>query len=112
RMNSFHPHYEQEIEQKLEQARNAFQVYRRMPMAERARMMKRAADILDDEKEIFGWLITTETGKTFRAAIEECGKCAWACRYFADNAERGLADEVVETGGARAFIHYEPLGPV
>src|SRR5207249_3744930 len=82
------------------------------PIAERAGMMKRAADTLEGEKEVFGRLITAEMGKIFRAAVEECSKCAWACRYFADSAECWLADEMVETGTGRTFVHYEALGPV
>jgi succinate-semialdehyde dehydrogenase / glutarate-semialdehyde dehydrogenase len=111
-IRSFSPFSDAELDQKLENAWNAFQDCRRTPIPERARMMRLAADILDSEKEVFGRLITTEMGKTFRAAIEECGKCAWACRYFADNAASWLADELVETGTGRSFIHYEPLGPV
>src|SRR5207237_6041056 len=53
-----------------------------------------------------------EMGKPLRSAIEEAVKCAWACRYYAENAERFLADEVVETAATKSYIHYQPLGPV
>jgi succinate-semialdehyde dehydrogenase/glutarate-semialdehyde dehydrogenase len=56
--------------------------------------------------------MTTEMGKTFRSAVDEVAKCAWVCRYYAENAERFLADEVVETGAKRSYIRYQPLGPV
>ena len=56
--------------------------------------------------------MTTEMGKTFRSAVDEAAKCAWVCRYYAENAERILADEVVETTAKRSFIRYLPLGPV
>jgi succinate-semialdehyde dehydrogenase/glutarate-semialdehyde dehydrogenase len=51
-------------------------------------------------------------GKQLRSAVDEAGKCAWACRYYAENAERFLADQVVETGARRSFVRYQPLGPV
>ena len=101
-----------ELERKLEEAWQAFHEYRHTSVADRATLMKRAGQILDTEKESFASLMTAEMGKTLRAANEECGKCAWACRYFAESAECWLADEVVETGGERSFVHYEPLGPV
>ena len=109
---SFSSLSESALDQKIAAAQNAFQEYRRVPIAERAQMMKRAADILEAEKEIFARLMTAEMGKTLRAAIEECVKCAWACRYFAESAEHWLADETIETGAGRSFVHYEPLGSV
>jgi succinate-semialdehyde dehydrogenase/glutarate-semialdehyde dehydrogenase len=112
RIKSFSSISPAELERKLEEAWQAFHEYRHTSVADRAMLMKRAGQILDTEKESFASLMTAEMGKTLRAANEECGKCAWACRYFAESAECWLADEVVETGGERSFVHYEPLGPV
>src|SRR5258707_11263326 len=56
--------------------------------------------------------MTTEMGKTLRSAVDEAAKCAWVCRYYAENAEKFLADEVVETGAKQSYIRYQPLGPV
>jgi succinate-semialdehyde dehydrogenase/glutarate-semialdehyde dehydrogenase len=75
-------------------------------------MMSRAAEILEREKEDCGRLMTLEMGKPLKAAIAEAAKCATGCRYYAENAERFLADEVVETGAKRSFIRYLPLGPI
>ena len=47
-----------------------------------------------------------------KAAIEEAAKCAWGCRYYAEQAERFLADEVVETSASRSFVTYQPIGPI
>jgi succinate-semialdehyde dehydrogenase/glutarate-semialdehyde dehydrogenase len=74
--------------------------------------MRKAADILENEKESFAKLMTLEMGKLFTAAVAEASKCAWVCRFYADEAERFLADEVVQTGATRSFVRYEPLGPV
>jgi succinate-semialdehyde dehydrogenase / glutarate-semialdehyde dehydrogenase len=57
-------------------------------------------------------LMTTEMGKTYRSAIEEAVKCAWVCRYYAENAERFLADEIVQTDASLSYVRYQPLGPV
>jgi succinate-semialdehyde dehydrogenase/glutarate-semialdehyde dehydrogenase len=75
-------------------------------------MMNRAADILESEKDSLGRLMTMEMGKTLRSATEEVAKCAWGCRYYAENAETFLADEVVETGAGRSYIHYQPMGVI
>jgi succinate-semialdehyde dehydrogenase / glutarate-semialdehyde dehydrogenase len=102
----------EQIEQKLQLAISAFQTHRRTPFAERARMMFSAAEILEKEKDECARLMTLEMGKTLRSAAAEAAKCATGCRYYAENAERLLADEVVVTGAKRSFIRYLPLGPV
>ena len=101
-----------QLEVKLQRAADTFLSYRKTPFAERARLMLDAARILEEEKENYARVMTTEMGKTFRSAVDEAAKCAWVCRYYAENAERFLADEVVETTAKRSFIRYLPLGPV
>ncbi len=75
-------------------------------------MMIRAAEILESEKHEFGKTMTIEMGKPLQAAIGEAEKCAWVCRYYAENAERHLADEIVETNAKKSYVHFQPLGPV
>ena len=101
-----------QIEQKLQLAAGTFQTHRRTTFAERSRMMSRAAEILENEKQELGKLMTTEMGKPLKAAIGEAEKCAWVCRYYAENAERHLADEVVETNAKKSFVRFQPVGPV
>jgi succinate-semialdehyde dehydrogenase / glutarate-semialdehyde dehydrogenase len=111
-LKTFEPLSDAQIEEKLQKAADAFSKYRKVPFAERARMMLKAAAILDSEKETYARMMTTEMGKTFRSAVDEAAKCAWVCRYYAENAERFLADEVVETSASRSYIRYQPLGAI
>jgi succinate-semialdehyde dehydrogenase / glutarate-semialdehyde dehydrogenase len=111
-LKSFEPLSDAQIQAKLQLAAKTFSQYRLVPFAERARMMVQAAGILDSEKETFARTMTTEMGKPFRSAVDEAVKCASACRYYAENAERFLADEVIETAATRSFIRYQPLGPI
>jgi succinate-semialdehyde dehydrogenase / glutarate-semialdehyde dehydrogenase len=101
-----------QLEQKLALAVHAFEEHRRSTMEERARLMRRAGDILEEDSPEFGRLMTMEMGKPVAAAIAEAEKCAWVCRYYADHAATFLADEHVDTGRASSFIRYQPLGPV
>jgi succinate-semialdehyde dehydrogenase / glutarate-semialdehyde dehydrogenase len=103
---------EGEIDEKIQRAADTFRDYRKTSLAERSEMMMRAAHILEDEAEEFGRLMTSEMGKTLAAATAEAKKCARGCRYYAENAERFLADEEAELKGARAFVRYDPLGPI
>ena len=101
-----------QIEDKLRLAVSAFSEFRRTTFADRAARMMKAAEILESDKEKFGRVMTTEMGKTYRSAIEEAAKCAWVCRYYAENAERFLADELAEVPGSKSFVRYLPLGPI
>lgn len=111
-IRSFEPLTDGQLDAKLQKAADTFLSYRNVPFAERARLMFQAAAILENEKEAYAKVMTTEMGKTFRSAVDEAAKCAWVCRYYAENAERFLADEVVETSAKRSYIRYQPLGPI
>ena len=101
-----------QIEQRVQRAADTFREYRKTSFADRARKMLKAAEILEQDKDSLGRLMTLEMGKPLKAAIAEAAKCATACRYYAENAEKFLADEIVETSAKRSFIRYLPLGPV
>jgi succinate-semialdehyde dehydrogenase/glutarate-semialdehyde dehydrogenase len=101
-----------QVEARVRRAAETFRAYRKTSFAERARNMLKAAEILETEKNALGRLMTLEMGKPLRAAVAEAAKCASACRYYAENAQKFLADEVVETSARRSFIRYLPIGPV
>ena len=75
-------------------------------------MMLRAAEILETEKNAFAKIMTTEMGKPIKAAVSEAEKCAWVCRYYAENAQQHLADQIVETNAQKSYVKFQPLGPV
>lgn len=111
-ISTFQPLSAAEIEIKLKLAVTAFHQERRTSFAERAKRMLKAAEILERDKETFGRLMTLEMGKPYRAAVAEAAKCVSACRYYAENAEKFLADEIVETGAKKSFVRYLPIGPI
>jgi succinate-semialdehyde dehydrogenase/glutarate-semialdehyde dehydrogenase len=111
-LKTFEPLTSEQIEQKLQLAASAFRIHRRTSFADRASKMMRAAEILEKEKDECARLMTLEMGKPVKAAIAEALKCASGCRYYAENAEKFLADEIVETGAKRSFIRYLPIGPI
>jgi succinate-semialdehyde dehydrogenase / glutarate-semialdehyde dehydrogenase len=100
------------IEMRLERAERAFDHHRREPFSKRAQLMMAAASLLEQEKKEAARTITLEVGKLMRGAIEEVEKCVRGCRYYAENAERFLEDELAQTKAAHSYAHYEPLGPV
>ncbi len=96
----------------LDRAAGAFQAHRQSGVADRARSMRRLADLLDEQKDDLGRLMTSEMGKPLDQAVAEAEKCAWVCRYYAEHAQAYLADEPRPTEAARSFVAYQPLGPV
>jgi succinate-semialdehyde dehydrogenase/glutarate-semialdehyde dehydrogenase len=100
------------IEEKIRRAAETFPRFRKLSFTERAVMMRKAAEILESDKAELAKLMTLEMGKTYRSAVDEAVKCAWGCRYYADNAEKFLADEVIETSASRSYIKYQPMGVI
>ena len=111
-LQTFTPLTDLEVQDKLQLASDAFRAHRRTPFADRAAKMTRAGEILESEKHAIARTMTLEVGKTLRSSVEEAEKCARACRYYAENAERMLADQTYEVDGARAFVRSLPLGPI
>ncbi|WP_369180196.1 NADP-dependent succinic semialdehyde dehydrogenase [Streptomyces mutabilis] len=109
---------EEEIERRLQLAEATFRTYRTTAFDERSRLMHRAADLLEADREEIGKVITTEMGKPVKQARAEAAKCAKAMRWYADHAAELLADEepaesdVEASGASRALVRYRPLGPV
>ncbi|GGX68526.1 NADP-dependent succinic semialdehyde dehydrogenase [Streptomyces fructofermentans] len=108
----------EEIEHRLATAEAAYRAHRTTSYADRARLLRRAADLLDEDVPEIGRVMTTEMGKPVKQARAEAAKCAKAMRWYADHAEELLADEVApesaarDSGASRVLVRYRPLGPV
>jgi succinate-semialdehyde dehydrogenase/glutarate-semialdehyde dehydrogenase len=111
-LKTFDPLTEKQIDEKLALASKTFHSYRNTSFAEREQKMLRAAEILENEKHEFARVMTTEMGKPIKAAEQEAEKCAWVCRYYAENARHQLADEVIQTNASKSYVRFQPLGPV
>ncbi|WP_225829007.1 NADP-dependent succinic semialdehyde dehydrogenase [Streptomyces naphthomycinicus] len=109
---------EEELERRLQLAEATFRTYRTTSFADRARMMNKAADLLDEDQQEIGRVMSTEMGKPVKQARAEAAKCAKAMRWYAERAEGLLADEeppeadVTDSGASRVRVRYRPLGPV
>ncbi len=106
---------EADVERCLAAAAAAYASYRLTSFDTRAGWMRRAAGILDDERDQIAAMMTTEMGKTLAAAKAEVAKCAATCRYYADHAAGFLADEAADAkavGAENAYVRYQPIGPV
>ena len=113
-VRTFEPFSTARVSEYIDRAAAAYRTHRRTPFAERAQRMRKAAAILDTECRQLGQLMTLEMGKPIGAAIAEAEKCATACRYYAENAERFLANQPVkmEGEGGKSWVAFQPIGVV
>jgi succinate-semialdehyde dehydrogenase / glutarate-semialdehyde dehydrogenase len=111
-LKTFDSHNQRQIEEKLSRAAETFREHRRMTIADRAEKMMRAAEILETEKQSFARTMTLEMGKPINAAVQEAEKCASVCRYYSENAERHLVDEIIQTNATKSYVRFQPLGVV
>ncbi|HEY7751908.1 MAG TPA: aldehyde dehydrogenase family protein, partial [Ignavibacteriaceae bacterium] len=86
-----------EIEKIITSTDNAFQNWKVLPFSNRSELMRNAASVLRKNKKIYSQLMTDEMGKPIKQSIAEVEKCAWVCEYYAENAEKFLADEIIPT---------------
>jgi len=103
---------QRDVDVVVEATHAAFLAWRRTSFDQRAGAMRKAAQILRDEAEALARLMALEMGKPLRDGIAEAQKCATACDYYAEHAERILAPEAVVTEARTSFVTFNPLGVV
>jgi succinate-semialdehyde dehydrogenase/glutarate-semialdehyde dehydrogenase len=102
----------EEVETIISQAQKAFSDWRRTGFAERRHLLNRAGEVLREYADKYARVMTDEMGKPISDARSEVQKCAWVCEYYAENGERFLQPETVETDATKSFITFQPLGIV
>ncbi len=105
-------HSPDEAARLVDRAGKAFLSWRETPIAKRSFLMKAAARVLRESRGAWAHLMAMEMGKALASAEAEADKCAWVCEYYADNAERLLAPEQVQTDASESYVRFDPLGPV
>ncbi|HEX8925783.1 MAG TPA: NAD-dependent succinate-semialdehyde dehydrogenase [Terriglobales bacterium] len=111
-VRSFEPLADDALDNKLQIAADTFQSWRKTPFATRSKLMHEAARQLEQNKQQYARIMTLEMGKTIASAVQEVEKCARGCEYYAQNAERLLADDQHQSEPTRSYVTYQPLGVV
>ena len=106
----YEPHDRDAIAARLDAAVEAQRRWRAKPFAERGELLRAAARSLRSRKGALAALATREMGKPIVEAEAEVEKCAVACDWFAANAERLLAPEVIPSNATRSYVAFRPLG--
>ena len=111
-IETFEPYTTAQVNQVLEQAHNTFLDWRETTFAERGALLHRVATYLRQHKVELAHLATLEMGKPIIESEAEVEKCAWNCDFYADNAEKFLADERVASNATQSYVSYLPLGVI
>ena len=109
---TFEPLSAAELEAKVRHAHDAFATWSRTPINERAAIVARAGDLLEQRKDEYARLMTLEMGKLYTAAREEAAKCAVGCRYYAEHGAQLIANRTVAADGEQGYVAFHPLGVV
>jgi succinate-semialdehyde dehydrogenase / glutarate-semialdehyde dehydrogenase len=101
-----------QAQETLGHVHEAFLEWKKVSISQRRDLMLRAAEVLVERKLELAELATQEMGKVKKEGIAEVEKCAWVCRFYAEQAEAMLADKEVETDQTRSFVSFQPIGIV
>jgi len=103
---------EDQLESKLNLADTVFKTWKHKPIKERAKLLKKLAEVLTDQLEIYSALISKEMGKPISQSRAEIEKCIFLCDFYRKNADQFLSDQLIETEASESFISYDPLGTI
>lgn len=111
-IHSFELDDKQRIEIKLSQSQDAFLSLKKLSFSERSMALIKVAEKLEDNAEDLALIMSHEMGKPISEGISEVKKCAWVCRYYAENGEGFLKAECIETDASKSFVQYDSIGSI
>ena len=86
--------------------------WKKTSFSHRVGLMKKAANILRDNAEKYGKLMAEEMGKPIKGGISEAKKCAGVCDYYAENTEKFLKPEIIQTDAKKSLVSLQPIAIV
>lgn len=96
----------------IKRAHHAFELWRLISLKDRNVKLRRAAEVLRQRKDQLSRLMALEMGKPLGQGREEIEKCAWTCDYYAQETQKFLSPQIVETDASKSYVCFEPLGVI
>jgi succinate-semialdehyde dehydrogenase/glutarate-semialdehyde dehydrogenase len=112
KIRTYTPFSEAQVNAALQQAEKTFRDWRKKSFSERANLMKNAGRVLRERKNELAELMADEMGKVLRDGIAEIEKCAGCCDFYADNAQKFLSNQHVESDASDSYVAFDPLGVI
>ncbi|GAA0742062.1 NAD-dependent succinate-semialdehyde dehydrogenase [Clostridium oceanicum] len=110
----FEPMSNEKIDEAILRADKAYKKWKETSISERAKLMTNVVTELMANPKKYASIMTIEMGKLLREGIEwEIPNCADMCEYYARNAERFLAPEIIEdVKEGEAYLEAHPIGVI
>ena len=101
-----------EVDVILNDTQVAWRDWRSTSFTYRSQLVKQLAEELRKNQREYAEIITQEMGKPISESMGEVEKSAWVCEFYAEKAERMLADEYMESDASQSFVSFEPIGVI
>lgn len=111
-IEKFNNHTDEEANGIIESVDSTFHQWKKTSFEQRSALLIKVGEVLLKNKQTYAAHITEEMGKPISESLAEVEKCAWVCKFYAENAAKFLAPRVVETDASKSFVRYDPLGVV
>lgn len=111
-LQSFPDITDEALETALSDSQSCYPLWRQKTYAERAKVINKAAKLLDEQAEVFAQTMTMEMGKRINEARGEVAFCARILEYYAKNAERFLAPVKLNPEHGEAHMESSPIGVI
>src|SRR5437868_3137167 len=110
-LRRFDGHTDEQMERALAKADDTYRrVWSKMPVRDRAKIVGRAAALMSERKDNLARLASLEMGKRISEGRSEVELSASIIQYYADNAEKFLSPQNLESKFGYARLEYSPLG--
>ena len=115
-MRSHEPILNKQLETLTNLAYNRFRFKQALGVSEvdkRGKKLEVVMNVLNDRRDYYAKLITTEVGKPLAQSHGEIDSCIRHLQYYIDHSEKFMQDEQMTLmNGQKASILNQPLGPV
>ena len=101
-----------DLDRALEAAAKGYKLWRATPAPDRARVLKKAADLMRERVEHIARIATMEEGKTIGESRIETNVTANWLEFAGEEAKRSYGRVLVRPTGQRHMVLKEPVGPV
>lgn len=111
-VKEYEPHSQKRVGEIIGAVDKCWHQWKSTSFSQRSRLMENLSKVLKQRKEELARLMALEMGKVVREGIAEVEKCAWVCKYYAENAAEFLTNNSLDSDFSSSYIAYRPLGTI